>query len=212
MFLISSLYTRSVKGFLSLFLTREHVCLLDICKPCLQTGMIRFICYFSNVSIGVGVGKKVCVKLSFTSCASCRAFGMSCGSIVVCNCFLPLCKWTFRFQTIVLISEKKITFMEFILQTCLGGGRRENERFRFGCVRETVDICHSTLVEVRLQPQVLVLTFYLGWDRVFLGYTRRTGPRLSGDVPVSTSHLSVRVLGLKTWALLSPAFIWALGI
>lgn len=66
----------------------------------------------------------------------------------------------FHFETIALISEKKLLSCSSFFKLAWGG-RRENERFRFGCVRETVDICHSTLVEVRLQPQVLVLTFYL---------------------------------------------------
>lgn len=161
---------------------------------------------FQMLVLGRGLGK----RLSSISSAHSPAFGMSCGNIVVCNCFLPLCKWTFHFQTIILISEK-IYFNIVHFSDLLGGGAGWVTVCRFVCVRETVDICHSTLVEVRLQLQVLVLPFYLAWDRVFLGYTRRTGPRPSGDAPVSTSHLSERVLGLQTWALLSPAFI-ALGI
>lgn len=71
--------------------------------------------------------------LSFISSACCRAFGMSCGNIVVCNCFLPLCKGTFHFQTIILISEKN--YFQVVHFSDLLGGCRVNERLQI-CVCE----------------------------------------------------------------------------
>lgn len=79
--------------------------------------------------LGRGLGK----RLSSISSAHCRAFGMSCGTIVVCNCFLPLCKWTFHFQTIILISEK--IYFNIVHFSDLLGGCRVNERLQI-CVWE----------------------------------------------------------------------------
>lgn len=70
------------------------------------------------------------------------------------------------------------------------------------CVNVGMHTCHG------VQPWVFVLAFYPVWDRVSLSLA---GLWVSGDSPISDSHLPARVLGLQMFLIHSQLLhrFWA---
>lgn len=73
------------------------------------------------------------------------------------------------------------------------------------------------ILGVREQPQVLVLTFHLDFEIVFLGFVvsllckeSQGLPKASRDSLVSVPHLTMGALGLWMPAPV-PSFMWVLG-
>lgn len=64
------------------------------------------------------------------------------------------------------------------------------------CVSVCTCMCHSTCMEIKGQPQESVLALRVVGDRAFsftAAHCRLAGPQASGQSPVSTSHLTIRM-------------------
>lgn len=76
------------------------------------------------------------------------------------------------------------------------------------CLWVWVCICHVMHIEVKGQPQLSILTFYLVWDRVYWCEHQASWPKNFRGFSRLLSRLTSRML---TWITLS-GLVWVLGI